>query len=85
MSERVDYARLDFEHQRHHARFRAHVKAHGLPCQACGGRGCIGYDSIYDGPADPCGWCETTGRTTRWLRGQYLTYMRSIKPRRKAS
>jgi hypothetical protein len=45
--------------------------------------GRIGYDSIYDGPADPCGWCETTGKTTRWLRGLWLRTMREEKRSRR--
>ena len=69
---RIDYARLRYDYVQHHARFMRHVEAQGLPCQACGGSGKIGYDSIYDGPADPCGWCEATGKTTRWLRGLWL-------------
>jgi hypothetical protein len=74
-----DYARDRVEYVMHHERYKRRVKAEGLTCQACGGRGCIGYDSIYDGPAEPCGWCETTGLVTRWMRGFWLRYMRQCK------
>lgn len=81
-----DYGRWWYENHAHHVRYAAYVKAHGLTCQACGGRGEHGGFSVCSmEPPEPCGWCESTGLVTRWLRGQYLTYMRSIKPKRKAS
>jgi len=85
---RPDYARLDYEHRQHHARFKAYVKAHGLLCQACGGFGqSPAYTTIYSAePPEPCGWCETTGKTTRWLRGMWLRFCRDEKrARRKVS
>jgi hypothetical protein len=76
--ETYDYARDSYQYQQHHARYRAYVKAHGLPCQSCGGMGQSRGRGRYD-PPEPCGWCETTGLVTRWLRGEYLNYMRSLK------
>jgi hypothetical protein len=72
--EPFDYARWDYEYRAHHARYVAHVKAHGLMCQECGGAG-HGYTSIYAmEPPDPCGYCEMTGKVTRWMRGQWLRW-----------
>lgn len=83
MSEKpYDYPRWWYEQRAHHVRYQRYVEAHGLPCQACGGRGEDRGCGWYD-PPEPCGWCETTGKVTRWLRGQYLSYMRSLKPRKK--
>jgi hypothetical protein len=76
-----DYTRGRYMRQQHHARYRAYVKQHGMVCQDCGGRGCSGYDSDY-GPAEPCGWCETTGMVTRWLRGLWLRVVRDEKRKR---
>ena len=77
--EHPDYARMDYVHDQHHRRFRAYVETHGLPCQACGGRGYHGsYYSYYD-PPEPCGWCESTGKVTRWLRGLWLRCLREEK------
>lgn len=80
--EHPNYARIHYVYRQHHARYRRYIEAHGLPCQACGGRGCDGYDSDY-GPAEPCGWCETTGKVTRWIRGQWLRCMRDEKRARR--
>jgi len=81
MTERpVDYARLYHERQRHHARYVRYVEAHGLTCQACGGMG-GDYYTAWSEPPEPCGWCETTGKVTRWVRGAYLRYMRKRKRR----
>ena len=74
----VDYARMAYQHRQHRARYRRYVEAHGLPCQECGGRGCDGYDSDY-GPAEPCGFCETTGLVTKWMRGVWLRWKREEK------
>lgn len=74
---------MDYAYRQHHERFKRYVEAHGLRCQACGGRGQHGSNySYYEGP-EPCGWCETTGLVTRWLRGLYLTTMREEKRRRR--
>jgi hypothetical protein len=80
-----DYMRWLHERQRHHARFKAYVKQHGLPCQDCGGRG--GHvETICElgGPWYDCGWCEGTAKVTRWLRGQWLRCMREEKRARDA-
>ncbi len=77
-----DYPRLSFEWRSHHARFRRYVETHGLPCQDCGGRGGHGGFSMESGPPEPCGWCESTGLTTRWLRGLWLSFKREAKRKR---
>jgi hypothetical protein len=79
----VDYARLREQWRRHHARFQRYVEAHGLPCQDCGGRGTHGGGS-YE-PPENCGWCETTGLTTRWLRGLWLRFRREEKRKQAAA
>ena len=38
---------MSYVYRQHHARYVRYVEAHGLPCQACGGRGCDGYDLVY--------------------------------------
>jgi hypothetical protein len=74
-----DYPRLNWVNREHHARYAAYVKAHGLICQECGGRGESGRGS-YE-PPDPCGFCETTGRVTRWGRGRWLRWKRDERKR----
>ena len=79
--QRPNYARLDYVFRQHRARFRRYVEAHGLPCQDCGGAG--GYKETIDpwlgGPWYECGFCYGTGKTTRWLRGQWLRWKRDEK------
>ena len=78
--EPFDYARFAYEHRAHHRRYRAYVEAHGLLCQECGGLGQDGYTSPWAmEPPDPCGFCETTGLVTRWMRGQWLRWRRAEK------
>lgn len=83
ISDVVDYARLTFVEQQHAVRYRRYVEAHGLVCQACGGRGGSVEDRICDfgGPRVPCGYCEGTGRMTRWMRGRWLRWRREERRR----
>lgn len=77
----VDYKRLDYYHMKHRQRFVQHVLMNGLPCQDCKGEGGE-IEPILDfgeGPFIECGWCLGTGKTTRWLRGQWLRYKREAK------
>jgi hypothetical protein len=78
---RVDYARMVAKYAAHHLRFEKHVAEHGILCQECGGMG--GWtERILDdgtGPFEPCGWCEGTGKTTRWLRGVWLSFKKMEK------
>ena len=79
-SEHPNYARISYVFRQHHERFRRHVEAKGLPCQACHAAG--GETEVIcdgQGPWYPCGWCEGTGMVTRWLRGLYLRTMREEK------
>ena len=76
--ERPNYARMNYVYRQHHARYRRSVEAHGLVCQACGGRG-EDYYTAYSEPPEQCAWCETTGMVTRWLRGLWLRCMRDEK------
>lgn len=79
----TDYARLYYERTTHHRRYVAYVEAHGLWCQECGGMG-HGPDSSYYGPGEPCGFCETTGKVTRHMRGLWLRWKREeARERRK--
>lgn len=82
--EHPNYARLRYVHEQHHTRYLRYVEAHGMTCQACGGMGGDFY-TAYCEPPEPCGWCETTGKVTRWLRGLYLRTMREGKRRRRAA
>jgi len=80
--EHPNYRRLDYVYGQHHARYTRYVEAHGLPCQACGTAG--GWVDVIcelGGPWEPCGWCEGTGRVTRWLRGLYLRTMKAERQR----
>lgn len=83
--EPFDYARWNYIRREHHRRFTAYVEAHGLPCQSCGGMGGE-TDVILDdgtGPWDECGWCEGTGKVTRWIRGAWLRWMAQERRARK--
>ena len=81
MGDELNWVRYDAEWQRHHERYAAHVEAHGLLCQDCGGAGDVlddvidGYYRIYSS----CGWCEGTGRITRHVRGLWLRMKREEK------
>jgi RecJ-like exonuclease len=65
-----DYARSIYIARHHYIRFTAYVEKHGLTCQECRGRG-EHSRSQYE-PPDYCGWCEGTGKVTRWMRGYWL-------------
>jgi hypothetical protein len=81
--EHPNYPRMHYAWREHHARFVAHVEAHGLPCQDCGTRG--GYVEVVcegQGPWYDCDWCEGTGLMTRWLRGLWLRFKRDEARRR---
>lgn len=92
MTERVDYQRLDYEDAAHHVRFARYVQAHGLMCQECGGSGEVVEDRVDFGDdwcgsimfdiRRSCGYCEGTGRVTRWMRGAWLRDMREWKRQR---
>lgn len=80
---RPDYTRINYVWRQHHQRYVRHVEVDGLTCQSCRGYG--GWtDVIVDGqgPWEPCGWCEGTGKVTRWLRGMWLRYMREERRKR---
>jgi len=71
-AEHPNYRRIDYVWRVHHERFKRFVKQHGLICQSCGGGGGE-VDVILDdgtGPWEECGWCEGTGKVTRWIRGE---------------
>ena len=80
-----DYARGHYVYHQHHERYKRYVEAHGLVCQACGGSGGDFYYSFSMDPPEPCGWCETTGKVTRWLRGLWLRTMREERRRKKVA
>ena len=83
-TEHPNYRRMDYVWREHRRRFTAYVDANGLPCQACGGYGGE-IDPVTDegqGPWEECGFCLGTGKTSRWLRGQWLTMMRKEKRKR---
>lgn len=75
------FRRRDYYDYRHHQRYVKYVYGNGMTCQDCGGAG--GYKEVIlddgSGPWYGCGWCEGTGLVTRWLRGQWLRYMREEK------
>lgn len=78
----VDYARLTWYSQRHHLRYATYVERAGLPCQACHAMGGA-IEPILDygqGPWEECGWCEGTGKVTRWIRGAWLRWKRMGRP-----
>lgn len=85
--EHPNYRRIDYVYRQHHARFARYVDAHGLVCQDCGGRGGE-RDVILDdgtGPWESCGWCEGTGRVTRWLRALWLRCKHEEKRKREVA
>lgn len=76
IGEPVNYAKFDWDWISHHRRYVRHVEAmpRKLVCQECGGAGGF-HEPILDdgtGPTEPCGWCESTGFVTRWIRGLWL-------------
>lgn len=78
MTATINYRKLDSDYARHHARFSAHVAREGLVCQECRGAGGE-VDPVLDdgsGPFNSCGWCEGTGKVTKWLRGLWLRMKR---------
>lgn len=83
--EPMDYPRWYYSLSQHAIRYRNYVREHGLTCQECGGRGQFGYVSCYAlEPPEPCGYCETTGKVTRWMRGQWLRWKREEKRKQAA-
>lgn len=68
------YIKMDYYWRHHRIRYERYVEANGYTCQACCGRG--HYDMGWEEPPEPCGYCEQTGRVTRWMRGWYLTWKR---------
>lgn len=72
--------RLSYQ-RRHHERYVKRIECEGLVCQDCGGAG--GYKEVIlddgSGPWFECGWCEGTGKVTRWLRGLWLRCKREEK------
>ena len=74
-----DYPRNSHYLHRHHERYKRYVEAHGLMCQECGGAGEYADDWIDGHPLmNDCGWCEGTGKVTRWVRGFWLRDQRKI-------
>lgn len=74
-----DYARANYITRQHYARFSAYIEKHGLLCQECHGLGSFRGVSDFE-PPESCGWCEGTGRVTRWMRGYWLR----MRPRKAA-
>ena len=73
-----NYVKYDYQRHQQFVRYREYVEREGLICQECGGEGGA-IEPILDdgsGPWEECGWCAGTGKTTRWLRGQWLKYKR---------
>lgn len=69
----------------HHCRYKRYVDEYGLLCQECGGAGGE-VDVILDdgtGPWEMCGYCEGTGLTTRWIRGEWLRWKKQEKKEQK--
>ena len=78
---RIDYRRMDYEHRQHYERRKRYVEANGLVCQDCGGVGQYVEEwHDYWPRYEMCGWCEGTGKVTRWERGMWLRYKQGEKP-----
>lgn len=77
----TDYARSDYYYTSHHNRFKQFINSmkHKLPCQDCGGSGGETIPILDDGtgPFEDCGWCESTGYVTPWVRGLWLRLKKS--------
>jgi hypothetical protein len=81
-----NYRRMDYVYRQHHMRFKAYVARDGFVCQSCGGAG--GWvETICElgGPWMDCGWCEGTGKVSRWLRGLWLREMKRERQSRLAA
>jgi len=69
----TNYSRLDWKWRHHHQRYKNFIENHGLVCQECGGGGELLYDRFdWYNLYEVCGWCEGTGKVTRWRRGAWL-------------
>lgn len=79
----VNYAKLDHDRFRHHARYLRFVDAmpRKFPCQECHGAGGETEPVLDDGsgPFFCCGVCEGTGYVTPWMRGLWLKWKRQEK------
>jgi len=77
----VDYARRQYYWRAHHERYARLVEAIGLICQECGGMGgeVVPVLDYGQGPWEPCGFCEGTGKITSWWRGWWLRWKREAK------
>ena len=75
-----DYARMDYERKQHHERYLKYVINNEMLCQECGGAGRYFVEEV-DGfsRCEWCGWCEGTGKVTRWIRGAWLRCKREEK------
>jgi hypothetical protein len=81
MEQEYDYRRMAYYWRQSHERYQRYVEAHGLLCQECHGMGGE-TDVILDdgtGPWEPCGWCQGTGKVTRWVRGMWLRERQRLK------
>ena len=69
-----DYAKDHWVWRQHFERYKRYVSEHGLWCQECRGAGGEVVPILDDGtgPTEYCGWCEGTGKVTRWIRGMWL-------------
>lgn len=79
-----DYPRMDWYRRQHHERFRRYVEQYGLPCQACGASGDVAEDYVAGAAIyRDCGWCEGTGKVTRWTRGLWLRWKHKERQRKR--
>ena len=79
-----NWATSAWYYQQHHPRYVLRVTwtTDSYPCQDChgaGGESDVVLPEEGTGPWEECGWCEGTGRITRWRRGLWLRTKREEK------
>ena len=77
---KINYEKLNWKFLHHLQRYKKYIKKNGLICQECGGSGELLYDRIdWHNLYEICGWCEGTGKVTRWIRGVWLRMKKEEK------
>ena len=84
-NEKPNYAKLNNDQRRHHARWKHRVltRRPRLVCQWCGGGGECVDDVILDHAlTHECGYCEGVGFVDGHRRGLYLRHARHARENR---
>jgi hypothetical protein len=80
----INYVKLTYKISHSYKRYKRYVKKHGLICQDCGGTGeyieeYLPYSEWTVPYYKECGWCQGTGKVTKWIRGKWLRMKKEEK------